>query len=343
MSFGENIKKQRLALGMTLEEVADKVGVTRQTMSRYETGKINNYSPETISKIAEALDTTAACLIGYDESEISTGIGEKIKALRLKNGLTLDEIAQKIGVNNATVSRWETGEIKAIGSDKIGALADILGTTTEYLLGRSKFAENLRKLRKNQGWKQEEVANLLGLSKQVISTYEIGARSPSLETLIRIAELFDVSIDYLLRADNKCDMSRLKDLTDSSRKIGERIGTLRKDAGLTLDDVATALGTIRQTVYKYEHGIVSNIPAKNIVKLAQLFNVSSDYILGLSEKTNYEEARLKGCPFLDGESFDEQSSNVLLEKRGTLIGELKILRKAVDEINKTLDSLGVRE
>jgi len=287
MSFGENIKRQRLALGMTLEEVANKVGVTRQTMSRYETGVIKSYSPETILKIAEVLQTTGSFLLGYEAENI--GLGERLKNLRIKRGLTLDEVARKIGVSNATVSRWETGEIKAIGSDKIGALADVLGTTTEYLLGRSnnvdteadedtaeseaetddttvtsKFAKNLRTLRFNKGWKQEDVANMLGLSQQTISTYEDGTCPPSLDVLIKIAELFNVSTDYLLGVDNKSYVSKM-------------------------------------------------------------------------------ELSLKSCPFLGGESLDEQTSNKLLEKRGTLIGELKILRKAIDEINKTLDSLGVRE
>lgn len=40
MSIGENIKKRRKYLGKTLEEVADIIGVSRQTMSRYETGVI---------------------------------------------------------------------------------------------------------------------------------------------------------------------------------------------------------------------------------------------------------------------------------------------------------------
>lgn len=63
--------------------------------------------------------------------------GEIVKTLRTKKGLTLDELAQKIGVSNASISRWETGEIKNIRSDKIGPLADALGTSTEYLLGRT--------------------------------------------------------------------------------------------------------------------------------------------------------------------------------------------------------------
>lgn len=65
MNIGENIKKRRLALGMTLEEVAAKIGVSRQTVSRYETGIIKNYSPERISEIAKALNTTGSYLLGY--------------------------------------------------------------------------------------------------------------------------------------------------------------------------------------------------------------------------------------------------------------------------------------
>lgn len=67
MSIGENMKKRRLSLGMTLEEVADKVGVSRQTMSRYETGVIKNYSPEKVADIAKALNTTGSYLLGYIE------------------------------------------------------------------------------------------------------------------------------------------------------------------------------------------------------------------------------------------------------------------------------------
>lgn len=49
-----------------------------------------------------------------------------IKSRRIQLGLTLQEVADAVGVSNATISRWETGSIKNMRRDKIFALANIL-------------------------------------------------------------------------------------------------------------------------------------------------------------------------------------------------------------------------
>lgn len=60
------------------------------------------------------------------------------------------------------------------------------------------FGENLRKLRKGRGMTQSELGGQVGLSKAVISKYETGLGYPSFDVLIRIAQYFGVSTDYLL-------------------------------------------------------------------------------------------------------------------------------------------------
>ena len=60
------------------------------------------------------------------------------------------------------------------------------------------FGEMLQELRKDKGWKQSDLADRLGLSKSAIGAYETGISEPSIENLIKIAELFNVNIDYLL-------------------------------------------------------------------------------------------------------------------------------------------------
>ncbi len=55
MSIGDNIRTARKKRGMTLEEVAQKIGVSRQTMSRYETGVIKTISLDVLEKIADAV------------------------------------------------------------------------------------------------------------------------------------------------------------------------------------------------------------------------------------------------------------------------------------------------
>ena len=60
---------------------------------------------------------------------------DKLKMLRERNNQTLQDIATLVGVSKPTVQRWESGEIKNLGRDKIKALADALKTTPAYLMG----------------------------------------------------------------------------------------------------------------------------------------------------------------------------------------------------------------
>ncbi len=59
---------------------------------------------------------------------------DKIKTRRQELGMTLEELAAKVGVRAATVSRWESGEIKNVRRDKIKLLADALQVSAAYLM-----------------------------------------------------------------------------------------------------------------------------------------------------------------------------------------------------------------
>lgn len=75
MSIGENIKKRRKYLGKTLEEVADIIGVSRQTMSRYETGVISNIPSDKVEAIARVLETTPSYLMGWSKQQSASPFG----------------------------------------------------------------------------------------------------------------------------------------------------------------------------------------------------------------------------------------------------------------------------
>lgn len=60
------------------------------------------------------------------------------------------------------------------------------------------FDQVLRKLRKNANLTQEELGRHVGLSKAVVSKYETGMGYPAYDVLIRIANYFGVTTDYLL-------------------------------------------------------------------------------------------------------------------------------------------------
>lgn len=65
--------------------------------------------------------------------------------------------------------------------------------------------------------------------------------------------------------------------------VAERIGYLREKAGLTQTDLAKILGVTRNAVSYWEMSL-SNPSLSNVVAMAKLFNVSTDYILALSDK-----------------------------------------------------------
>lgn len=67
---GARIKARREQLGMTVLELAEKIGVREATAFRYETGQIKNIKYDRLSKIAEALQVTPGYLLGLETKKI---------------------------------------------------------------------------------------------------------------------------------------------------------------------------------------------------------------------------------------------------------------------------------
>ncbi len=65
--LSRNLKRLRKEKKLTLEELAERVGTSRQTIHRYENGIISNVPSERVEKLAEALGVTPATLMGWSE------------------------------------------------------------------------------------------------------------------------------------------------------------------------------------------------------------------------------------------------------------------------------------
>ncbi len=62
---------------------------------------------------------------------------------------------------------------------------------------------NLKTLRKSKGYTQIALQMKTGIEQSLLSKFENGERTPPTETLVRLADFYDVSIDYILcRSDN---------------------------------------------------------------------------------------------------------------------------------------------
>lgn len=71
MNVKDIIREKRLALGMTMKEVADKVGVSEATISRWESGEIANMRRGAIFSLAKALNISPNEIMGWETSDTS--------------------------------------------------------------------------------------------------------------------------------------------------------------------------------------------------------------------------------------------------------------------------------
>ena len=80
------------------------------------------------------------------------------------------------------------------------------------------FSQRLRKLRTDKHLTQAQVAKRVGVTASMVSSYETDIRLPSYDVMISLADLFGVTVDYLLGRDEK-RLLDISDLTDTEAAI----------------------------------------------------------------------------------------------------------------------------
>ena len=97
------------------------------------------------------------------------------------------------------------------------------------------FSTTFKNLRKSMGFTQDEIANKLKIAKSTVSMYETGKRQPDFKKLIKIANLFNVNMDYLL---GRSDISLAFPTNKSGNNSGLWIPVLgRLTAGIPINMV----------------------------------------------------------------------------------------------------------
>ena len=84
--------------------------------------------------------------------------------------------------------------------------------------------------------------------------------------------------------------------------VGNKLKELRRKAGLTLEELAEKLGTSKQTIHRYENGVIANIPHEKIERLASALGVSPSELMGWEENSpiydNILPIRKKNLPLI---------------------------------------------
>ncbi|AFK87451.1 MULTISPECIES: helix-turn-helix domain-containing protein [Thermoanaerobacterium] len=97
------------------------------------------------------------------------------------------------------------------------------------------FAKRLSELRNEFKLTQKELADKLGVSRGTIGMYEIGQRDPDTDTLLKLSELFNVSVDYLLgNTDIRNPVDEITDAVSDDPELAEFWNELKQREDLKL-------------------------------------------------------------------------------------------------------------
>ena len=138
---------------------------------------------------------------------------EKLKVLRKKKGLTQQEVADLVHVDRVRITNWENGK-REPNFENISMLACIFDVSIDFLLSenleisketylklkeekKNLFSVRLKELRLQHGFSQEELAEKIGIKRNSYSDWENGKCKPNYEKLEKLADFFDVSLDWL--------------------------------------------------------------------------------------------------------------------------------------------------
>lgn len=277
-TIGERLRQRRKDLGLTLADLAASINVSPSTIQRYENGAFEKIKLPVLHAIANELGVEVEWVLGQNPVQFavhpSSKLANNLIMLRQKKGLTQADVAKALNLTRSTVGMYETGD-REPNLNTLQQLAEFYGVDMNTLTGVgrsvSSIAERMQSALAQSGMSQAQLSAITGIGKSSISTYLSGEYEPKHKNISKIAKALDVDERWLL--------GEVPDPNTTSG-IGDRIRLAREHIGLTQEELGTRCGTTKQTIYKYESGIVTNIPHDRLSNMAKILNVSPAYLMG---------------------------------------------------------------
>ena len=96
------------------------------------------------------------------------------------------------------------------------------------------FSEKLIKLRKEKGFSQEELGNKLNVARQTVSKWELGETTPEMDKLIKMSEIFDITLDELIKGEKEEEAVSGDNSNTNTQKLAGLVIKILKGLGVFL-------------------------------------------------------------------------------------------------------------
>lgn len=181
----ERIKLFREARGYYQRDLAEMIGTTQSAISNLETGD-QPLSKKLIERLQQALQLPDGALkitLATDKGNRNSKItGETIRRYRKEQGYTRKQFASAVGISESFEYKIEIGEVQ-LNVEKIEQFAKVLDIPTW---------EKIKLFREARGYSQQDLADILGINRTVLSRIETGAQKPSKKMIEQLLMALDL-------------------------------------------------------------------------------------------------------------------------------------------------------
>ena len=160
-------------------------------------------------------------------------------------------------------------------------------------MGILDYGQRLKKLRESLGLSQKELTERLNLNRSTYARYETSSTQPDFDTLIKLADYFGVSTDFILTGTRKgqlmVDFNNPEELVETPEYIrfSIRLKNRMNEKGITVKDLANLVGLTEDFFEKmYLSGaLMTRKDDGNLEIIADAVNLPLDYLFGHTNET----------------------------------------------------------
>lgn len=273
--------------------------------------------------------------------------GERLKELRIENGLTQLQLAEILDVSKSNVSKYEAGNVEP-NLEIITKIAIHFGVDADYLLGltpcrvgkpdiewryppiSNRLGNILREYRQKKDLSLEEFAKQLDINSELYTGIETGRYDPTLELLQKMADKTQYNIDYLTGASDHISIttSETIDFQGVKASIYEFEGNLHFKTrfeelclkhSISNKNTESKLGLDESTFNDIKYNRMPTL--SELLKISYAFGVSMDYLVGKTDtklsSLNKDELNLilnyRQCLDCFKENISQRASELSIE------------------------------
>lgn len=236
--------------------------------------------------------------------------GERLKQLRLENGLTQFQLAETLDVSKSNISKYESGSVEP-NLEIIVKISKYFSVDTDYLLGLSdtrlrnsdlewryphtqnRLGTILSKYRNNEKLSIDNFAKKIGISELLEEKLEQGIYIPTMTLIKRISKITKYDIDYLIGASNHTKIHLHKSdeiddfqdipvyLLESDSHFRSRFEELCNKHNINKQNTVDTLQIAPTDFFDICWNRMPTL--SELLRIAYAFNVSVDYLVGKTD------------------------------------------------------------